>query len=101
LRAFLQAYIHGWQDYLEGDPAPAHELMKKANANNTDEFLAYSRAKIIAEKLVIGRQNGSAAQIGRISPERFRNQLNQLEDLGILAKGRLTVEQVMTTSYLP
>ena len=101
LRAFMQAYIHGWQDYLEGDPKPAHELMKRANVNNTDEFLAYSRAKIISEKLVIGRQNGSAKQIGHISPERFQTQLNQLEDLGILAKDRLTVEQVMTTSYLP
>ena len=101
LRAFMQAYIHGWMDYLEGDPKPAHELMKRANANNTDEFLAYSRAKIISEKLVIGRQNGSAKQIGHISPERFQTQLNQLEDLGILAKGSLTVEQVMTTRYLP
>jgi len=101
VRAFMQAYIHGWQDYLEGDPTPAHELMKKANPNNTDEFLAYSRAKIIAEKLVVGRQNGSVAQIGRISPARFQTQLNQLEELGILEKNRLKVEQVMTTAYLP
>jgi len=101
VRAFMQAYIHGWQDYLEGDPTPAHELMKKANANNTDEFLAYSRSKIIQEKLVIGRQNGNAAQIGRIRRERFQTQLNQLEELGILEKDRLKVEQVMTTEYLP
>ncbi len=101
LRAFLQAYIHGWQDYLEGDPTPAHELMKKANASNTDEFLTYSRAKIIRDKLVIGRQNGSTAQIGWIDRQRFQNQLQQLEDLGLLAKDLLTAEQVMTTEYLP
>ena len=101
VRAFMRAYIHGWQDYLEGDPAPAHELMKKANANNTDEFLAYSRAKIIQEKLVIGRQNGGPAQIGRIDPTRFQTQFNQLEELGILPKDQLKREQVMTTDYLP
>jgi NitT/TauT family transport system substrate-binding protein len=101
LRAFMRAYAHGWQDYLEGNPAPAHELMKKANANNTDEFLAFSRARIIQEKLVVGRQNGSTAQIGRISRERFQIQLNQLEELNIIAKSQLTVEQVMTTEYLP
>jgi len=50
---------------------------------------------------VIGRQNGNAAQIGRIRRERFQTQLNQLEELGILEKDRLKVEQVMTTEYLP
>src|SRR5690606_28574152 len=24
LRAFMRAYVRGWRDYLEGDPAPAH-----------------------------------------------------------------------------
>jgi NitT/TauT family transport system substrate-binding protein len=101
LRAFMKAYIHGWQDYLEGDPAPANELMKKANTNNTDEFLAYSRDKIISEKLVVGREKGSAAQIGRISRERFQIEVNQQEELGLLIKGKLAVDQVMTTDYLP
>lgn len=101
VRAFLRAYIRGWQEYLEGDPAPAHALMKQMNANNTDEFMMFSRQMIIDEKLVIGRQNGSAAQIGRISRERFQTQINQLEELEILAKGKVTVDQVMTTDYLP
>jgi NitT/TauT family transport system substrate-binding protein len=101
VRAFLRAYIRGWQEYLEGDPAPAHALMKQMNANNTDEFMMFSRQMIIDEKLVIGRQNGSAAQIGRISRERFQTQINQLEELEILPKGKVTVDQVMTTDYLP
>ena len=101
VRAFLKAYIRGWRDYIEGDPTPAHTLMKQVNPNNTDEFMAFSRQKIIEEHLVTGRQNPSPDQIGRISPERFALQLHQLEDLGILPKGKLTVEQVMTTEYLP
>lgn len=101
LKVFLKAYIRGWQDYLEGDPQPAHDLMKAVNSNATDEFLMFSRGMIISEKLVIGRQNGSAEQIGRISRERFQTQINQLEELGILAKGKVTVDDVMTTDYLP
>lgn len=101
VRAFLKAYIRGWQDYLEGDPQPAHELMKQANASATDEFLMFSRGMIISENLVIGRQNGSVEQIGRITRERFQTQINQLEELNILEKGRFTVDDVMTTDYLP
>lgn len=101
VRAFLKACIRGWRDYLEGDPRPAHELMKQANPNVQDEFLMFSRSMIISEKLVIGRENGGPEQIGRISRERFQRQIDQLEELDILARGKVTVDDVMTTRYLP
>lgn len=101
LRAFMGAFIRGWQDYLEGDPTPAHEALKEANRNNTDAFLAFSRQMIIDEKLVVGRKDGGAHLIGRIAPERFRIQIQQLEELGIIKPGKTTVERVMTTAYLP
>ncbi|MBL9204622.1 MAG: ABC transporter substrate-binding protein [Opitutaceae bacterium] len=101
VRAFLSAYIRGWKDYLDGDPAPAHALMKQMNPNNTDEFLAYSRKMITDEHLVTGRVNGGPGQIGRVSKDRFQTQISQLEELGILKKGKLTVDQVVTTDYLP
>jgi NitT/TauT family transport system substrate-binding protein len=102
-RAFLAAYIRGWQDYLEGDPTPAHDLMKSENANNTDEFLAYSRQMIIAENLVTGRgPDGGPALIGRLSPDRMATQIQQLESLEILKPaGKLTADDVVTTDYLP
>lgn len=102
VRAFLKAYIHGWQDYLENDPAPGHKLLKEANGNNTEEFMAFSRQMIIDEKLVTGRKDGGPQQIGRISPERFATQIKQLEELAIIKPpGKLRVERVMTTEYLP
>ena len=82
-------------------PAPAHALMKEANANVTDEFLMFSRGMIISERLVIGRENGGPAQIGRITRERFQRQIEQLEELDILEKDKVTVDDVMTTAYLP
>ena len=102
LKAFMRAYIHGWQDYVEGDPTPAHEALKKANPNNTDDFMAFSRKMIIDEKLVTGRgPGGGPAQIGRMDPARYTTQIRQLEDLDILPMGKLTAGQVMTTEFLP
>ncbi len=102
LRAFSRAYIRGWRDYLEGDPTPAHEAMKKANANNTDGFLAFSRKMIIDERLVTGRDaDGGAAKIGRLDPARFTAQIALLEELGLLAKGKVTTSSAVTTEFLP
>ena len=102
LRAFMRAYVRGWRDYLEGDPTPANEAMKKANPHNTDDFMAFERKMIIEQKLVTGRgPDGGPAQIGRLDPARFAEQIRQLEDLGILKKGRVTVDQAMTTRFLP
>jgi NitT/TauT family transport system substrate-binding protein len=102
LKAFLRAYIRGWQDYLEGDPAPAHAALKKANANNTDEFMMFSRQKLIDEKLVTGRDaDGGPKKIGRLEPARYATQISQLEELGILPKGKVTPASTITTEFLP
>jgi len=102
LRAFVRAYIHGWRDYLEGDPTPAHAALKLANKANDDDFMRFSRKKIIDEKLVTGRDaDGGPQKIGRLDPARFATQIAQLEDLGILAKGKVTAATAMTTEFLP
>jgi NitT/TauT family transport system substrate-binding protein len=102
LRAFTRAYIRGWRDYLAGDPAPAHAAMKQANPSNTDEFMAFSRQAIIDEKLVIGRDSdGGPAKIGRLDPARFTAQIKLLEEMGLLAKGKVTTATAITTEFLP
>ena len=102
LRAFLAASARGWRDYLEGDPAPAHAALKAANKDNTDDFMAASRRLIIENRLVTGRDaDGGPGQIGRISRERFQTQIGQLEALEILPKGKIKVDDVMTTDFLP
>lgn len=100
-RAFLAAYIRGWADYISGDPTAAHAAMRRVNPKVSDEFCLFSRQMIIDEKLVVGRAAGGESKIGRIEPARFATQLSQLEDLGILAKGKVNVAKVMTDEYLP
>ncbi|MSU48737.1 MAG: hypothetical protein EXS37_06570 [Opitutus sp.] len=102
LRAFTRAYIRGWRDYLEGDPKVAHDAMKKANANNTDEFMMFSRKMIIDERIVTGRdQDGGPNKIGQLDPARFAALIKQLEEVGILPKGKVTPASSMTTDFLP
>ncbi|ACB76840.1 ABC transporter substrate-binding protein [Opitutus terrae] len=102
LRAFVRAYLRGWRSYLEEDPTPAHAALKAANPSNTDEFMAFSRQKIIAEKLVTGRDaSGGVTQIGRLDPARFDTQIRQLEELGILKPGKVTTAQAITTDFVP
>jgi NitT/TauT family transport system substrate-binding protein len=101
LRAFLATYIRGWDDYLHGDPTPAHEAMKAANPKNSDEFMAFSRRMIIDEKLVVGRDATDSSRIGRLDPARFAAQIKILEDLKLTPPGALKVEDVMSTAYLP
>lgn len=101
LRAFLAAYVRGWDDYLHGDPAPAHVAMKAANDKNTDGFLEFSRRMIIEEKLVVGRDAADSARIGRLDPARYARQIQIIEDLKLAPAGALKVEAVMSTDYLP
>ena len=64
--------------------------------------MAASRRLIIENRLVTGRDaDGGPGQIGRISRERFQTQIGQLEALEILPKGKIKVDDVMTTDFLP
>ena len=101
LRAFVDAYVRGWRDYIEGDPSPAHEAMKQANPKNDDAFLAFSRKMIVDEKLVVGRDATDSTRIGRLDPARYATQLKIVEDLKLIPVGSLKVSDVMTTDYLP
>jgi NitT/TauT family transport system substrate-binding protein len=76
--------------------------MKAANNSNTDAFLTFSRQMILDEKLVTGRDpDGGPGKIGRLDPSRYATQIAQLEELGILAKGKVTTAGVMTADFLP
>jgi NitT/TauT family transport system substrate-binding protein len=102
LRAFTRAYIRGWRDYLEGNPQPAHEAMKQSNPKNTDEFMDFSRKMIIDERLVTGRdRDGGINRIGRLDPARYTELIRQLEEIGLLPRGKVTSATTMTTEFLP
>lgn len=46
VQAFVDASIEGWMHYLYGDPAPGNRLIKKDNAEMTDDLIAQAIAKM-------------------------------------------------------
>ena len=97
LRGFLRALVRGWKYYLETDSAAAHAIMLKINPKVTADYLDWSRGQIIKARLA----RDAAGDYLEMSAERYQRQIGQLEDLGILPKGAVTADQVMTTSFLP
>lgn len=97
LRAFLRALHRGYQYYIEVDPAPAHAIMLKINPKAAPGYLDWSRQQIIKASLA----RTAEADYLVITLERYRRQITQLEDLGIIPPKSLQAESVMDASFLP
>lgn len=83
VRAFVQASIRGWHDYLTGDPAAADALILQRNPQMAPGLLAHSRRELIAGRFVTG-DPARGERIGRLDPARLAALAAQLRELGIL-----------------
>lgn len=99
VRAFVAASVQGWRDYLEGNPAPAHALILKANSQMTPGLLDFSRGELILRNLVRGDATRGEV-IGQIELHRIARQIDMLLELKILDR-RLPAEAVATKDFLP
>jgi NitT/TauT family transport system substrate-binding protein len=99
VRAFVQASIQGWRDYLEGDPAPGDALITRDYAGSTPAVLAFARTQLKESRIAAG-DPAKGEQIGLITRRRLAEQIAILQDLGLLT-GPLTVDQVATFEFLP
>ncbi len=97
LRAFFRALHRGYVSYLEKDGAPAHAIMLRINPKVTADYLDWSRGQILSA----GLAKDADGDYLQITPERYRRQIAQLEELGILPASALKVGQVMDASFLP
>jgi NitT/TauT family transport system substrate-binding protein len=61
VKAFVEASVEGWHDYLHGDNKAANELIKKDNPDETDELIAFGIKKLLDYGIVEG---GDAATHG-------------------------------------
>ena len=83
VRAFVQASIRGWHEYLAGDPAAADALILQRNPQMSPGLLTHSRRELIAGRFVTG-DPARGERIGRLDPARLRELAAQLRELGIL-----------------
>lgn len=98
VRAFVQASIRGWRDYLEQDPTPGNQLILQRNREMTPELLAFSRGELLRHGFIRGDAARGEA-IGRLSPERLQSQMETLQKLKILEKP-VAMADVFTTEFL-
>ncbi len=99
VRAFVAASIRGWQDYITSDPAPAHVMIVKLNANMTAEHLEYSRQAMIQHSLVAGRPE-AGEYIGRLNLARVQHEIDVLTEFEVLETS-MKARDVASTEFLP
>ncbi len=99
VRAFVQASIRGWRDYLEADPAPAEQMILKRNPQMTPELLTFSRQELILRALVRG-DPAKGEDIGQLSLTRLSEQMDSLLNLKIM-ETPIALSTVATKEFLP
>jgi len=82
VRAFVEASIDGWRNYLDGDPAPADALIKKGNPDMTDAILAYARNKM-KEYGIVDSSDAKRLGIGAMTEARWEAFFNEAAAQGL------------------
>jgi NitT/TauT family transport system substrate-binding protein len=82
VQRFVNASIEGWYSYLNGDPTPGNDLIKKDNPEMTDATIAYGIAKIKEYGIV---DSGDAKQlgIGAMTDARWRDFFDTMVKAGL------------------
>ncbi len=100
VQRFVAASIEGWRDYLEGDPAPAHALIKRENPEMTDGLLAYGHDVLRARGIIGGDGKAAPAGIGAMTDARWQSFTASLVQQGLLPAGT-DYSAAYTLKFLP
>ena len=82
VQRFVDASTEGWYSYLYGDPSPANALIKKDNAEMTDDLLAYGMAKM-KEYGIVDSGDSLTHGIGAMTEARWRAFFEMMSKAGL------------------
>jgi NitT/TauT family transport system substrate-binding protein len=99
VRAFVAASIHGWDDFMNGDPAPAKALIAAANENMSDEFMDYSIKAMRDEQIVSGKPL-EGERLGLMTRKRLQEQDEVLVQLNIIPQ-LIPLEKFVRFDFMP
>ena len=99
VRAFTEASIRGWSEYLNGEHREADAMIQSLNHSITPEFTTYCVAAMKKYLLVAG-DPARGEVIGQIDPARIEEELKQLTEIGILTQP-MQVSDVLDDEFLP
>jgi NitT/TauT family transport system substrate-binding protein len=98
VKAFIEASAKGWHDYLEGDPAPADALIRKANPEMTQDVLDQARQKMKAYAIVDGG-DAKAQGLGAMTDARWKTFFDMAAGQGVYPK-TLDYKRAYTLQFL-
>ncbi len=98
VQKFVDAAIRGWVDYLYGDPSPANALIKKDNAEMTDDLLAHAIATI-KEHGIVDSGDTEKLGIGAMTDARWTDFYDSMSAAGVFAKD-LDVHKAYTLAFV-
>jgi NitT/TauT family transport system substrate-binding protein len=82
VQRFVNASIEGWYSYLNGDPTPGNELIKKDNPEMTDALLAYGIAKT-KEYGIVDSGDAKTLGIGAMTDARWHEFFDTMVKAGL------------------
>ena len=85
VRAFVQASIRGWRDYMLGDPSPALALIAERNPKMNPAFMAFSYGAMKAANLVTG-EDAEGRLVGDLDPRRMQSLSREMRQLGLIGE---------------
>jgi NitT/TauT family transport system substrate-binding protein len=101
LLAFLRAYHRGQKEYFESDPELVHLRIQALNRNASEDFLNWSRDRIIEQNIAVGDPSRGADEGYLVlSEQRVQRQIRQLETIGALEPGKLTPAQALSVAVM-
>ncbi|HYC26205.1 MAG TPA: ABC transporter substrate-binding protein [Roseiarcus sp.] len=98
VQRFVDASAIGWYHYLYGDNAKANAAIKQANADITDEQIAFSIAKL-KEYGIVDSGDTLKLGIGAITDERVKNFFDQMVKANVI-KGDIDYKKAYTTKFV-
>jgi NitT/TauT family transport system substrate-binding protein len=99
VRAFSQASIRGWRDYIDGDRTAANARIASLNPQMDADIMAYDVHAMRTYRLVADGAAGGEA-VGQILPERIAAQIKQLAEIGLLDRP-VSVNDVFDPRFQP
>lgn len=98
VQRFVEASIIGYYNYIYGDRKAANELMKKANPEMTDEYMAASM-KLNADSGIIDSGDALTMGIGAISAARVKDFYDKMVKAGLYKPGEVDLGKVIDTQF--
>jgi NitT/TauT family transport system substrate-binding protein len=99
VRRFLAASLHGWDDYMKGDPTLANATIVQRNQQMDKAFIAYSTQAMRDQHIIYGKPE-LGERLGLMTRKRMQEQADILAELKIVTEA-VPVEKFVRFDLLP